>query len=625
MTRIVKLFITAAVVIVVIAVVVKKVRAVLAATHVEVPCYQKPGEPKTLPQGWTDAQRTWFHHTPQGTQIMPYKWFLALEQPCLALWSCDKFSDQEYLGRFGFIAGTQDADLNPTGLPVGFAIDNQFRNPLDGSMSPVVGFTCAACHTAELHYTTDAKAGAKTYAIRIEGGPAMTNLDEFLKALGIAIGLTDQWPFRYARFERNVLGPKATPAEKAGLRQQFLNFLDAGKTEGAEGDKRAIYSTVEGFGRTDALARIGNVVFGVDTNNWNNLSPTNAPVRFPQIWDAPWFTWVQYNASISNPMSRNIGEALGVKAPAKLYGCCADKMQNAVLFGQLWELEKHLSGPKPFQDLDDRDPRPHGLESPKWPDVFPPLDPAKVARGRELYKQMCAQCHLAPVDELKKLLQAKQTTAPWMKRDADQPYPFLDVETRPIELIGTDPNQAMDFLTRTADSGDLKKGCLTAAEGLDFIIKTMALHYYQANDFPEKTQKEWSGFQDPMNEIGIRAGPLNKNKVPQPVYRPRPLNGVWALGTYLHNGSVPNLYELLSPWEKRSTEFWVGSKTFDPIHVGYDAKHIDGAFRYDVTTMGNSNHGHEFTGDGAKPAKGVIGRLLSEEERWELIEFLKSQ
>ena len=53
-------------------------------------------------------------------------------------------------------------------------------------------------------------------------------------------------------------------------------------------------------------------------NNVENYAPANAPVRFPQIWDASWFNWVQYNSSIADPLARNIGEALGVRAVAKL-------------------------------------------------------------------------------------------------------------------------------------------------------------------------------------------------------------------------------------------------------------------------------------------------------------------
>jgi len=573
--------------------------------HVEIPPYQAAGEVMTLDQGWSEQDRIRFHHTAQGTQIMPYKWFLALEQPCLRPWGCGKFADPEYLERFGFLTSGKDPKWNPDGLPVGFAVDWNFRNPVNGSVAPVVGFNCAACHTGELHY--------QNHAVRIEGGPGMTNLDEFLKAVTKALALTQFMPRRYSRFESEVLGPGATPAQKVALQQEFKSFLAAGKTEQSESDKRGVFNTAEGFGRTDALARIGNIVFAVDMNNWNNLGPTNAPVRFPQIWDASWFTWVQYNASISNPMNRNIGEALGVRAPAKLYGCCAEKLQSTVLFQELWVLEKMLSGPAPYQ----------GLTSPKWPSVFPPLDTAQVARGRGLYKEICMRCHLPPVDELRELL--KTGKDPWWKRDPAQPYPFLSVKEIPIEYVGTDLNQATDFASRTADTGDLKLGCKTAAEGLDYLGKKLALNFYLENNFPAAVQREWSGYQDPL-AVSIRATAPDATGRQRLVYRPRPLNGVWALGIYLHNGSVPNLYQLLSPYAERSKVFWLGGREFDPKHLGYisDQK-FPGAFRYDVSTTGNSNRGHLFEGDGSALGSGVVGRALAPEERMAIIEFLKSQ
>ena len=226
---------------------------------------------------------------------------------------------------------------------------------------------------------------------------------------------------------------------------------------------------------------------------------------------------------------------------------------------------------------------------------------------------MCASCHLAPVDELKKLLTTEQD--PWRKRDETQPYPFLNLREISLERVGTDPNEALGFYNRSADSGDLKLGRLAAADGLDIITKKMALNFYQASSFSEAKQKEWSGFQDPK-AVGIRA---------TKIYRPRPLNGVWALGTYLHNGSVPNLYELLSPHSERTPVFWMGSKKFDPVKVGYEYAEIPGAFRFEVISTGNSNQGHEFNGDGAKLGNGVIGKLLSPGDRMAIIEFLKSQ
>ena len=118
---------------------------------VDVPVYQRPPEVIRLDQNWTAAQRTRFHHTPQGTRLIPYEWFKALEQPCLSPFGCGMFADPAYLDRFGFILSDVDRQLNPDGYPVGFAVDRDFVDPITKKADPVVGLTCAACHTSELY------------------------------------------------------------------------------------------------------------------------------------------------------------------------------------------------------------------------------------------------------------------------------------------------------------------------------------------------------------------------------------------------------------------------------------------------------------------------------------------
>ena len=48
-----------------------------------------------------------------------------------------------------------------------------------------------------------------------------------------------------------------------------------------------------------------------------------------------------------------------------------------------------------------------------------------------------------------------------------------------------------------------------------------------------------------------------------------PLLGIWATGPFLHNGSVPTVYDLLSPPEERPRVFWVGSREIDPEKLGF--------------------------------------------------------
>jgi hypothetical protein len=92
---------------------------------------------------------------------------------------------------------------------------------------------------------------------------------------------------------------------------------------------------------------------------------------------------------------------------------------------------------------------------------------------------------------------------------------------------------------------------------------------------------------------------------------------------------VPNVWELLGPVSKRSKKFFVGRRTYDPVLLGYvtePVKGTSGGFWMDTSIPGNENTGHEFSGqpDALKPwPKGVIGRALSDEERWDIIEYLK--
>jgi hypothetical protein len=90
-----------------------------------------------------------------------------------------------------------------------------------------------------------------------------------------------------------------------------------------------------------------------------------------------------------------------------------------------------------------------------------------------------------------------------------------------------------------------------------------------------------------------------------------------AVSAIDYNGSVPSLYDLLLPASERPRSFSVGSREFDPEEVGFrqDAAHFSIFRVFDdegPSIPGNSNEGHEY------------GTPLTERERWELVEYLKS-
>jgi hypothetical protein len=118
-------------------------------------------------------------------------------------------------------------------------------------------------------------------------------------------------------------------------------------------------------------------------------------------------------------------------------------------------------------------------------------------------------------------------------------------------------------------------------------------------------------------------------------YKARPLNGVWATAPYLHNGSVPSLYWLLAPAAERPKKFCMGARDFDPKQVGFDVKGDEthcttGQTLFSMTDRdgkpinGNSVLGHSLEGTPGPDKPGVIGRSLTPDERYELIEYLKT-
>jgi hypothetical protein len=159
--------------------------------------------------------------------------------------------------------------------------------------------------------------------------------------------------------------------------------------------------------------------------------------------------------------------------------------------------------------------------------------------------------------------------------------------------------------------------------GLNILGMMIRDKYYADNHYSPEAQACFAGF----DTLDLPA--------PNDAYKPRPLEGVWATPPFLHNGSVPNLYDLLSPREERSKKFFVGRREFDPVKVGYVTEPVEGSksgFWMKANTKdakdGDLNIGHEFRGPAstnpsAPRPLGVIGPALSHDERMEIIEYLK--
>lgn len=570
---------------------------------VELPKYPAIEKVVWLDQNWSPAQREWFHFADQGTLTfgIPYEWFLALEQPTLSLTALPGLlSDPAYLDRFGFIPGGLDGVEH--GLPIGFARGGPMHladgtawlNPQSKVAMTGIGLTCAACHTGRLTY--------QNTTVLIDGGSALTNLSELRTAVPVALLYTRHIPMRFERFAGRVLGPGASERAKSDLRAQLDQVLAQIDLIHKHDLLVKPQSVEEGYARLDALNRIGNSVFAIDTNRFENYVGWSAPVHFPRIWNAPWFSWVQYNGAVEQPMVRNAGEALGVGAPINLTDANHDLYASGIELKTLFDLEKLIAGDQPDAAHGFR-----GLNSPKWPaQVLPPIDEGLAARGAQLYVDRCQGCHMAPITDA-----AFWTSNRWQPANSAGER-YLDLEMVPIKHVGTDPAQAEGMLKRT----------VSVPADLDIKNNEFAMALGQV---VEKTVNRWYDAQTPLVPDAMRQE-MNGNRKNGArgllAYKVRPLNGIWATPPYLHNGSVPSLYALLSPVAERPTKFYLGGREYDPVNVGYRTERASGLFEMDTSIKGNSNSGHEFA-DGPDRT-GRVGRFLTPDERRALVEYLKT-
>ena len=396
-----------------------------------------------------------------------------------------------------------------------------------------------------------------------------------------------------------MLGDKKNDQdERNRLRAEVKAFLDTNMSAQAYAEKKGLYTMDLGFARTDALGLIGNRVFG--PLDQENLTVANAPVNFPQLWDTAWFDWVQYNASIRMPLVRNIGEALGVGGVVKLDVKKSDRFPSSVNVENLHHMESQLGGDKPYA----------GLWSPKWSNTgLPPIDTQKRSRGETLYRKYCQSCHLPPPKELEAEVNSKDSQNWHDERGEggkeDQKIRVLTVKVSDLQVIGTDPNQALNFYRRLARVGG---NTVPAAKGLYNVTGFIRNKFFDSKgllsnvDGPkEKERLEYDRYR-PFDDPKIDEGDFDLDQeaiisgviVPRLGYKARPLNGIWATAPFLHNGSVPSLYQLLLPVDARDKKFYLGSKLFDPTLVGYNTDRLPGGFELDTQISGNTNVGHEF-------------------------------
>jgi len=524
-----------------------------------------------LDQAWSAQDRADYYWTSQGSALVSYDIYLALE----AAGTTDLFSSSTHSDRMGLLAEPLNLAENPDNLPVGVAKASITVGQYRGTYA---GLTCAACHTGQVQY--------QGKQIRIEGGASnRIALWDWLHSLSTSLDRASTDPEKYQALAERIRAKGSV--DEADLRKRLL--ADTALLR-ERVDTIMLVPFNPGPGRMDALGLIHNAFVGGGTGTLENMRLAAAPVKPPFLWNAPQSAWIQWSGVSENPLARNFGETLGVFARYDLKSANPDS--------GLFEATTDIKGMVKLEQLLRR------LAPPKWPEeLLGKLDQGRIKDGEKLFAQHCIECH---------------TTYPYRWSEPRKGgVRAIENALVPQRIVGTDGTQLAGVtfdpnpLIATKALAAYFGGKNAVSQG-EFVSKI-------TTQLLERALKQ-SGPFTPIEMADMTGYAPSGTSAPVQSYKAAPRDGVWATGPFLHNGSVPNIYELLSPAAERSKTFYVG-RDFDPIKLGLDMAGNKEGYFFETTRIGNSNAGHSFE---ATKGPGVVGPAFSESERFALIEYLKS-
>lgn len=507
-----------------------------------------------LDQGWSHADQDGASFASFGSRLVPKDWLRHLENP-----DGSPFVSDKGMGALGFLLQAAPSAGNPDGFPVGVTVAR------DAQGREWAGLGCAACHTGEIDF--------RGTRMRIDGGQALIDFDAFEAALIASLGRVLDDSDRFHRFADAI----GTPAgQREALQVEVRALRDRLVARHALNASPVPY----GRGRLDAFGQIFNAVAVDFLGVPGNKHVPDAPVSYPVMWDASHLDLVQWNGSAPNagpgPLLQNVTTALAVYGSLEVAGHDGlAGFPSSIDFDKLGKIQDWF----------------YKLKAPAWPEaVLGKLDRERVARGATVYNAQCLGCHALS--------------------DRNDPKRELKATLTPLAEVGTDPRMVRNFLDARVSTGPWQGRKVAMLAGDTFGAQAQSIDVVAHAAIGATLRHPLAAVHDAavswhtVYKAGIAKHP--------DYYKARPLSGIWASAPYLHNGSVPSLVELLTPPPQRVARFHVGSREFDPEHVGLSTEAVPGATELDTALPGNANSGHAF------------GTTLSDKDKRDLLEYLKS-
>lgn len=501
-----------------------------------------------LESGWATPQfrdpPQAFRHGTIGTELMPLP--VALVLPDLAPQHFQPAGRDagDWVAQFGFLRDPED----PDGLPIGFTVSDY--RPKSGAPSPVpfVGFSCALCHTTAIRTTPEDEA-------RLVTGPGSVSLNLFAWVDAFQAALIERQPLPQgevpdpenpppyrltagqliAAYERQT-GEALDTLGRGMIRlwlSQLRGTIEAGLPRFGDpyghGRSREAKVTPTGPSRTLPFRTLVRTVLnrpGNDLAVYTKIATVFSQDRRPRA---------QFDGGIADLYARSSLAALAAGATAV-----------------------NMAKPEIAHNIKAASAYTTALRAPAFAELFPgqaPDDAAELARGREVYRTHCFDCHGDRTED------GGWTAGPRSN------------SVIPLAEIGTDPER-------------------------------VTFRYYE--DLPGRLHAVFEpGHPFAFDREDIYPRPGEADDLSKRGYLAAAIDGAYLRAPYLHNASVLTLAELIN-LEPRREVFYRGRNLYDPARVGFRAPlepDAENYFRFDTARPGNANAGHDYPWAYDEPAR----------------------